>query len=77
MVARVDSMILLPTTSNQTKRGSVRVLEPEPSDNGDLEVISCSTSDAAMKMESSGNEGSRSGMRSGMRGVKSLAMYRH
>jgi hypothetical protein len=66
-------MILFPTTSNQTKSGSVRVLDPDPSAKGDLEVISCSTSDAAIKMESSGNEGSRSGMMSGMRGVKSLA----
>lgn len=56
LVARVDSIILLPTTSNQTKSGSVRVFEPEPSDKGDLEIISCRTLDAAMKMESSGND---------------------
>ena len=70
-------MILLPTTSNQTKSGSVKDLEPEPSDKGDLEVISCRASDAAMKMESSGIEGSRREIRSGMSGVKSLTTYRH
>ena len=70
-------MILLPMVSNQIKSGSVSVLEPEPSDKADLEVISCRTSDAAIKIESSGNKGLRSGMRSGMRGVKSLAAWRH
>ena len=60
LVARVDSIILLPTTSNQPKSGSVRDLRPEPSDKGDLEAISCRTSDAAMKMEPSRNDGSRS-----------------
>ena len=72
LVASVDCMILLPTTSNQTKSGSVNVLEPEPSDNGDLEVTSWRASEAAIKIESSGNEGSRSEIRSEMRGVKSL-----
>lgn len=70
-------MILLPTASNQTKSGSVSVLEPDPSDKGDLDVISCRASDVARKTESSGKEGSRREIRSGMRGVKSLTTYQY
>ena len=45
------------------------VLEPDPSDRGDLLVNSCKASDEAMNIESSGKEGSRRLMSSGMRGV--------
>lgn len=68
-LARVFSTILFPVGLNQTIRGSVSVLEPEPSDRGDLLVNSCKASDEAMNIESSGKEGSRRLMSSGMRGV--------
>jgi hypothetical protein len=65
-------MILFPTMSNHTNRGSVNVLEPEPSAKADFEVNSCKTSDAATN-KSSGNARLRSAMSKGIRDVKSLA----
>ena len=68
-LARKLSTILFPVELNQTIRGSVSVLEPDPSDRGDLLVSSCKASDAAMNTESSGKDGSNRLMSSGMRGV--------
>jgi len=68
-LARAFSVILFPMELNQTMRGSVSVLEPDPSERGDLLVNSCKASDEAMNTESSGKDGSRRLMSSGIRGV--------
>lgn len=69
---RVASIIRFPTVSIHIMRGSVNVFVPEPSDNGDLVVTSCNASDAAIKIELSGNFGSSNDIRRGMRGVRWL-----
>jgi hypothetical protein len=51
-LARKFSTILFPVELNQTIRGSVSVLEPDPSDRGDVLISSCKASDAAMNTES-------------------------
>jgi len=58
-LARAFSVILFPVEFNQTMRGSVSVLEPAPSERGDLLVNSCKASDAAMNTKSSGKDGTR------------------
>jgi hypothetical protein len=65
-------MIPFPMTLNHTRRGSVSVFEPDPSDNADLVVSSCNASEAAIKTESSGNAGFSSVISRGMTEVRSL-----
>ena len=69
---KVVRMIPFPMTLNHTRRGSVSVFEPDPSDNADLVVSSCNASEAAIKTESSGNAGFSSVISRGMTDVKSL-----
>ena len=71
-------MIILPYRSNQSSKGSVKVLDPEPLDNVDFDMISCNASDTAVNSISSNSfepgAGARVSMRRGMRGVKALCI---
>jgi len=62
--------IAVPTRSSQKRSGSVSVREPEPSDNADLDRISCNASDAAVNIWSS--TGFKNDISIGIRGVRSL-----